>query len=167
MRCLSAILRAAIILREGLDDRAPLAVAFIIRAGALRALKICLRARDVGAQLLDLVVQRRALFGPAGAGKHLEKGRGVAALLARLLRVTIEFGLLASDRLFQTAGLFRSGRVACGTVDIGELRLEPATGLVTRRDRLPGRRILLLGLRRGPKYGAGADEDGKALLARI
>ncbi len=105
------ILRAAIVLRERRQHRA--ALVFAVGAADTAAAQPLKAVRDlveIGAHLLNLVVDRTALRGPAV--EQREEARAVAAHPLGLQRDAVEFGLLLGGGVLIAADLFILGRVA-------------------------------------------------------
>ena len=135
----SGILRAAIVLRERRHHRAALVFAVgAADAAAAQALQAGGDLVEIGAHLLDLVVDRTALRRPAV--EQREEARAFAAHALGLQRDPIEFGLLLGLGFLIAADLFILGRVAGAgaAVDGRQLSFEP------HADRI-GLRALLLG----------------------
>ena len=136
------ILRAAIVLRQRHQHRAALVFAIgAADAAAAQALEAGRDLLEIGAHLLDLVVDRRALR--RLAVEQREEARAFAAHPLGLLRDAIEFALLLGLGLLIAADLFILGRVAGAgaAVDRRQLALEPDAHRI-------GLRTLLLRLRR-------------------
>ena len=121
------VLRAAIVLAERHQDAAALALA--LAAVALEALDLDQGAVEVGARLLDLVVERAALRGLAA--EQREEAAALAAQPLRLLAQAVKFGLLLGRGILEALDLLGLGGIDRGAaVEGGELAFEPQAGLV-------------------------------------
>src|SRR5262249_31756193 len=109
------------------QDAATLALAFA--AVTLQPLDLGQGAVEIGAHLLDLVVER-----PALRGLSAEQGEEAAALATqplRLLAEAVELGLLLGRCILVALDLVGLGGIdACATVHGGELVFEPQACLV-------------------------------------
>src|SRR5439155_23950518 len=122
----SGILRAAIVLRERRQHRTALVLAIgAANAAAAQPLKAGGDLVEIGAHLLNLVVDRTALGGPAV--EQREEAGAFAAHALGLQGNPIEFGLLLGLRFLIAADLFILGGVAGAgtTVDGRQLSFEP------------------------------------------
>src|SRR5581483_7700177 len=166
------ILRSAIILRERGHHRAALVFAIVAtETAAAQALEVAGDLIEVGAHLLDLVVDRTALR-RAIVEQREEAGR-VAAHALGLRGDAVELALLLGGGVLVAADLLVLGGIAAAAaaVDCRKLRFQPRTdridrgrrarsGRARRRRRRRGRRARAhLGERAGVQCHA-ANEDG-------
>ena len=111
------------------QERAALAVALVIGAGALQALQIAHDAVEIGAHLRNLAVERRALRVRASA-EQIEEAGILAAVTARLRDHAVELGLLLGDGFLVAADLLGAGRiVGAAAIDRCQLLLKPLADL--------------------------------------
>jgi hypothetical protein len=161
-------LRAAIVLRERGDYRAALVVALgAAETTAAQPLQAGGDLFEIGAHLLDLVVDRRALGGTAA--EQREEARGLAAHALGLLGDPVEFTLLPVLRFRVAADLFVLGGIA-GTgaaVDRRQLAFQPHAHRIGRLR--AGRAAVLAHLSHGVRgrlrqrrrpHGGDAEEKG-------
>ena len=149
------VLRAAIVLRQRRQHRAPLVFAVgAADAAAAQALEAGRDLLEIGAHLLDLVVHRRALR--RLAIEQREEARAFAAHPLGLLRDAIEFALLLGLGLLIAADLFVLGGVAGAgaAVHRRQLSLEPDA------DRI-GLRALLLAEVAAQRRGSSARRQAR------
>ena len=136
------VLRTAIVLGQRGEDGAALIIAFgTAKAATAQPLQTCRDLFQVGAHLLNLVVDRTALRRPPV--EQREESGTVAAHALRLQRHAIEFTLLLRGGVLVSADLFLLGRIRAASVDARQLRFQPRAHRVDRRSR----RALLLGRR--------------------
>ena len=158
------ILRAAIVLRQRRQHRAPLVFAVgAANAAAAQALEAGRDLLEIGAHLLDLVVHRCALR--RLAIEQREEARAFAAHPLGLLRDAIEFALLLGLGFLIAADLFILGGVAGAgaTVHRRQLSLEPDAHRIGLRALLLRRRWRRAGvhLREGRRArGGDAEQHG-------
>src|SRR5207244_4060688 len=115
------VLRAAIVLRQRQQHRAPLVVALCVaESAAAQPLEAGGDLVEIGAHLLDLAVDRAALRGLAA--EQREEPGTVAALALGLLGDAVELALLLAGGFLIAADLLGFGRIAAAAVDRGELR---------------------------------------------
>src|SRR5262249_20803977 len=150
-----AILRAAVVLPERGQHAAALRFAFA--AVALQPLDIAERAVEVGAHLLDLIVERAALR--RLSAEHREEAAALAAVSLRLLAQAVHPRLLLAGGIFQAFALVGLGGIGGAAVDRGELAFEPQAGLAA----LPGGRVIAGGRRVG---AAGRKQELRACRRR-
>jgi hypothetical protein len=116
------VLRAAIVLPERDQDAAALALA--LTTVALQPLDLGQGAVEIGAHLLDLVVERHAL-----RRLSAEQGEEAAALAAQALRLlaeAVDLGLLLCRGILIALDLVGLRGIDPGSaVDGGELAFEP------------------------------------------
>ena len=153
------ILRAAIILRERHEDGTALVVAIGVETGRAQLLKACHDLIQIGAHLLDLVVDRSALG--RLAVEQREEARTVASHAPGLPPDAIEFPLLPGGGILVAADLVIPGRVAAAAaVDGYQLRFQPRADRVHRSPRR--RRESRILLRRDAKAEAEPGQQRRA-----
>src|SRR5205807_10341433 len=164
----SGVLRAAIVLRERRQHRAALVLAIgAANAAAAQPLKAGGDLVEIGAHLLNLVVDRTALGGPAV--EQREEARAFAAHPLGLQRDPIEFGLLLGLGFLIATDLFILGGVAGAgaTVDGRQLSFEPHADRIGLRALLWWRVLvhlrhgIVIRLRQGGRArGGDTEQDG-------
>src|SRR5262249_9503718 len=128
------VLRSAIILPERHQDAPALVLA--LAAIALQPLDIRQGAVEIGAHLLDLIVERTTLR--RLSAEQGEKAGALATQALRLLAEAVELGLLFCRGVLVAFDLFRLAGIDRGTaIDGGELAFEPQAHRVARAATLP------------------------------
>jgi hypothetical protein len=126
------VLRAAIVATQCREQRAALAVALVIHAGALEALQVVHDAVEITAHLRNLAVERCALRIGTAAEQVKETGI-VAAQTSRARDHAVELGLLFGGGFFVAADLVGPRRiVGSAAIDCRQLLLEPLADLPLR-----------------------------------
>ena len=113
-------MRAAIVLRQGADQRAALAVLRI--AAAFELLLFARHAIEIAAHLLDRRGDRPALR--RQRREQREEAFAGTAGFVRLRHGAVEIGLLFGDRFVGALDLLGAGRVGRALVDGSKLRLQ-------------------------------------------
>ena len=127
------VLRPTVVLGKGCEHAA--ALAFPLAAAALQALSLAEVIVEIRANLLNLAVQWDALR--RLAAEHGKESGVLAPLALRLLRQTIELGLLLCRCFLVAADLFGFRRIVCTAIHCGELAFQAqANGIARNRHAL-------------------------------
>ncbi len=110
-----------------------------------RLLQVGQHLVEVGAHLLDLVVDRAALL--RLAAEQREQAAALAAIAPRLRREPVDLGLLAPRGVFVSLDLLGARGIDVAAIEPGKLALEPHAGRIALH--AAGARIGLLRVGRG------------------